>query len=103
MRLRSSQFVFLLLLVCSVQSRDGYALHVVAGAVSGRTSNKSELLEVASAVVQRNSPASPRVDLPAVETRLDSASLAANSIPWPMRRPALESAGVSSFTGLLRD
>lgn len=102
MRFRSPQFVFLLLLICAVQNRDAYTLHVVADAVSGRSSSRSELRAVESVALDRKSNASPRTALPPPETGLDAASLASHSTPWPMRRPALQSSAVSSFTSFLR-
>ncbi len=102
MRLRSSQFVFLLLLVCSVQGRDGYALHLTADAVSGPTSTELRHDKTTSVAAPLSFPASRPAKLPPPETRLDAASLAAHSAPWSMRCPALESAAVSSFTGFRR-
>ena len=102
MRLRSSQFVFLLLLVCSVQSREDYALRLVAGVVSGRSSHDLQSREIDAVSAQRSLTASLPGDLPPFETRLDAASLAAESTPWTMPHPALGSAAVSSFTSFRR-
>jgi len=102
MRLRSSQFVFLLLLVCSVQTREEYALHLVTDAAAIRSRSLQQQRQTDSAGERHRSPTSSDLELPAPQTRLDPSSLAATTTPWSMRRPALQSAAVSSFTGFLR-
>jgi hypothetical protein len=102
MRLRSSQFVFLLLLVCSVQIREEYASQLMADAIAGRTTLASQRNEASTA------PAEPidRLNLhrarPAQTLRLDPSALAAHRVAWTVRRPLRESAAVVSFTGFLR-
>ncbi len=102
MRLRSSQFVFLLLLVCSVQNRDVIALHLGAGEVSGSSTGELQQRNVASAAAEQHLPSPLAGDLFPREVPLDAASRAAQATPWSMRRPAMDSAAVSSFTGFLR-
>ncbi len=102
MRLRSSKFVFLLLLVCSVQTREEFALHLIGSSVAKRAGTEAQHREAGSADLRRSLPASPPVDASTPETRLDAASRAAHRTPWSMRRPALASAAISSFTGFLR-
>ena len=102
MRLRSPHFVFLLLLVCSVQHREEYALHLVSGAHAGPASTDQQHRAVDPADAPWNRPSIPPPDPRTPETRLDPAALRAHSTPWAMRRPALASAAVSSFTGFLR-
>ncbi len=102
MRLRSPHFVFLLLLVCSVQNRESLALHLMAGAVSEPASNPQQQLEIKSAAAERNRPASPHTNPGKPVQQLDPASAVAHKAAWPMRRPALASTSVSSFTSLLR-
>ena len=102
MRLRSSKFVFLLLLVCSVQTREEFALHLTASSVSGRAGTEAQHREAGSADLRRSLPASLPVVPSARQTRLSAASRAAHRTPWAMRRPALASVAVSSFTGFLR-
>ena len=102
MRLRSSRFVFLLLLVCSVQGREEYALRLVADAVSGHTCHQQGRRDLDRPIAPRICPASLEPHSRALHTRLDAASLTAHTTPWSMRRPALEAAAVSSFTGFVR-
>lgn len=100
MRLRSSQFVFLLLLLCSVQSAELSGPHLT-GASSMRQAAR-EQRETRSAIARPRPSANQAVDPQLSEPRLDSAAKAALRRPWPMRRPALASATVSAVTGLLR-
>ena len=102
MRLRSSQFVFLLLLVCSVQTRESFALHLMAGAAFEPASTEMQPCETQSTTARQNLPAGSPTVRPVPERHLDAASVAAEKTPWSMRRPALASAAVSSFTGFLR-
>ena len=102
MRLRSSQFVFLMLLVCSVQIQEEYALHLMAGVVSGRTAGASQLREVSSASTKSSDLLSANTEHAARPIQLDAASLAAHRIPWSMRSPALEATTLASFTGFFR-
>ena len=102
MRLRSSQFVFLLLLVCSVQIREEYASQLMADAVAGRATFASQRNEASTA------PAEPidRLNLhrsrPAQTLSLAPAARAAHRVAWTVRRALRESAAVVSFTGFLR-
>ncbi len=102
MRLRSSQFVFLMLLVCSVQIREEYALNLMAGVVSGRAAGGSQLREVTSISAKSDELLNASTESAARPTQLDSSALAAHRIPWSMRSPALEASELASFTGFLR-
>ncbi len=102
MRLRYSQFVFLLLLVCSVQNPQDYAQSPTAGPAFGRTSLESQHSETDPSVARRSRSRSLPARLSAPETSLDPASRRVHSTPWEMRRPALASAAIASFTGYLR-
>ena len=102
MRLRSSQFVFLLLLVCSVQHTEAYALRLILDTVPGCASNEPQHRTVNPVTGRRVCPALLLAALPAPARRLDAASRAVHTAPWSMRRPALESTAVFSFTGFLR-
>ena len=102
MRLHSSKFVFFLLLVCSVQTTEEYALRLVAGVVSGRASHAPQSCATASAVRGRDVASLPHLDQRARPIRLDAAARAAQKTAWSMRRPASESAAIFSFTGFLR-
>ena len=98
MRVRSSQFVFLLLLACSVQLREDRALRLMAA----QTLNASQLREV-SVAASRQAEALPLAATQTVrKLSLDAHSAAAEQTPWMMPQPALASTAVHSFTGLLR-
>lgn len=96
MRLRSSQFVFLLLLACSVQLGETPGLRLMA-----RSSlTLAEFHEIAAA---NNAPhqALP-VDRHAKVISLDPQAVALERTPWRMPHPASASTAIVSFTGLLR-
>jgi hypothetical protein len=101
MRLRSSQFVFLMLLVCSVQIRQEYALQLITDAISGRTASPSQTGEVAarSAKPSHSLASQPREH---IAVRLAPAARAAHRTAWTMPHPASASSAVASFTGFLR-
>jgi hypothetical protein len=100
MRLRSSQFVFLLLLVCSLQIREDYASQLLAQAVAGESSVSPAMQ--ASAPGERSTlPSADRIR-PATTIHLTASSLAAHRTVWTVRRPASHAAAVVSFTGFLR-
>jgi len=102
MRLRSSQFVFLLLLVCSMQIREEYASQLMADAIADRATLVSQRNDASTA------PAEPvdRLNLHrsrrAETISLDPSARAAHRVAWAVRRPLRESAAVVSFTGFLR-
>ncbi len=102
MRLRSSQFVFLLLLVCSVRLGEEYATQFLAGAMYGLSSGVSATREAGATSAEIRTLVQPRPAPPAETLRLNSAARAAHRFAWTVRRPARESAAVASFTGLLR-
>ncbi len=101
MRLRSSQFVFLLLIACSVQIREEHALRWAEQAISGASVRALTVYEVFNqAGVSRRSAGQPAV--PVASLGLPPAALAAKREPWTMRRPASDSASIAAHTGLLR-
>ena len=102
MRLRSSQFVFLMLLVCSVQIRQEYALQLMADAIAGRTNAASQQRETPSKAVKASGHSALPEGDPQEALRLAPAAQAAHRVSWTMRRPASDSTAVVSFTGLLR-
>lgn len=101
MRLRSSHLVFLMLLVCSVQIRQEYALQLLTDAISGRTSTPSHTREVAAKSAKPSlARTSQRRDQ--LSATLPPAARAAHRATWTMIHPAAASTAVASFTGLLR-
>jgi hypothetical protein len=102
MRLRSSQFVFLLLLVCSVQIREEYASQLMAGAVSGRTALAAQHSDASSTPAEPIDRLNLHLARPDQALRLDASARAAHRVAWTVRRPILDSASVISFTGFLR-
>lgn len=100
MRLRSSQFVFLLLIACSVQIREEHALRWMQQAISG-DSGRSFTLREASQTCQPRSFASDQAWPPSLLGLLPAA-LAARQAPWAMRQPASDFTSVAVHTGLLR-
>jgi len=101
MRLRSSHLVLLMLLVCSVQIRQEYAVQLIADAIAGRTTTASQAREVAA------KSAKPTHSLTSLQRDKASATLppaarAAYRATWTMTYPASASTAVASFTGLLR-
>ena len=101
MRLRSSQFVFLLLLACCVQVGDARASQILSAAIHGQNTATSAVRE-ASAILASSHPLRRNRSAEADTLELDSASLAVRRTAWTVRPPALESSAVISFTGFLR-
>jgi hypothetical protein len=102
MRLRSSHFVFVVVLLCSVQLKDDFTLQLVNGEISRRSNGASQRRGITAL------PAGEAVALGgstghiAVPTRLDSAGWTAYRVVWTMRRPAHAATAVSNHTSLLR-
>ena len=98
MRLRSSRFVFLLLLACTVQVGEACALRLI----TAQSLQDASVLRVA---LPSQTPG-PRIDAdvsrPARRFRLDSRSIFVERVPWSMAQPAMASAATLSYTGLLR-
>ena len=96
MRLRSSQFVMLLLLACSVQVGEAYAFRLMAGHV----------LHAAAPALNTRTVSAPKsipvVDQSRITLSLSPEARTAERTPWSMPHPASASAAVASFTGLLR-
>ena len=101
MRLRSSHLVLLMLLVCSVQIRQEYAVQLIADAISGRTASASQAREVAAkSGKQTHTLAAQQRDK--ASATLPPAARAAHRATWTMTYPSSASTAVASFTGLLR-
>ncbi len=101
MRLRSSQFVFLLLIACSVQIREEQASRWVEQAISGDSGRAFTLHEASSQAGRSRASAGDPARPPSLLGLLPAA-LAAQRAPWTMRRPASDSTSVAVHTGLLR-
>ncbi len=100
MRLRSSQFVFLMLLVCSLRIGEEYAAQLtatVAGSVTSAAWTRECLAAHAEPGISLNLRAArdPR-------KQLSSAARSAHRAAWTMPPPASASAAIISHTGLLR-
>jgi hypothetical protein len=102
MRLRSSQFVFLLLLVCSAQIHGDSASQLLSAAMQAQSAAVSTSSEDGSAIASPLRHSAADFTPSSATLRLDSAALAAHRIAWTMRRPASHSAAITSFTGFLR-
>jgi len=101
MRHRSSQFVFMLLLICSLQVGDGYAMNLAASAVFGYAGSGSQYEDARN--IRTNVTPQPELTLRNAESlSLDAASRAAHRTPWPMAQPALQATATASNTALLR-
>ena len=101
MRLRSSQFVFLLLIACSVQIQEEHALGWMQQTVAGSsTRNAIPRDAMASAAPSAFHSAKPVVRRALCD--LPPATLALRRKPWTMTPPAMDSAAVLVHTGLLR-
>lgn len=96
MRLRSSHFVFVLLLLCSVQIRDERTLLLLAGHPATRAGASTQRAEAAAAHQTAHHRATARLAAPVV---LDTPSRAN---PRPMPHPALQAAAIAVHTSLLR-
>ncbi len=100
MRLRSSQFVLLLLIACSVQIREECALRWVEQTVFGGSVRALVSREVKTQAGHFDSLSKPRHRLASFD--LPPAAVAAQRVPWVMRRPASDFTAVAIYTGLLR-
>jgi hypothetical protein len=101
MRLRSSQLVFLMLLVCSVQIRQEYALQLMADAISGRSVNTAQQNETRTASAAPRNKAVPHGS-PLESLILPADAVASTRTPWAMPHPASASTAVASHTSLIR-
>ncbi len=101
MRLRSSHIVLLMLLACSVQIRQVYAVQLIADAISGRSVTASQSREVAAKSAKQYHPLASRQH-DKTSAALTQAARAAHRAIWTMPYPASASTAVASFTGLLR-
>ena len=98
MRLRPSKFVFLLLLACTVQLGEACALTLITVHSLQNASAHDVTVIGQSQVTHRN-----RTEKRHSHTfRLGSRATVAERTPWTMPHPALASAAITSFTGLLR-
>ncbi len=101
MRLRSSQFVVLLLIACSVQIREERALRWMEQAVS-RSSVLALVPRSVTAIAGNAALSAGRTAFFRTPLQLVSAALAARREPWDMRPPASDSTSVAAHTSLLR-
>ena len=101
MRLRSSQFVFLLLLTCSVQHWEHPALHLTQTAAAGQTSALTKRDHAPLRELQTSSPTLASV-LSSTGGRLDAAAAAAQRTVWTMRLPAQACVAMAAHTSFLR-
>jgi hypothetical protein len=102
MRLRSSQFVFLLLLVCSVQIREEYASNLLADAISGHATLSAQHRESAAAGAEPGDRLKLHLVRSAQTIRLSASGVAARRVAWSMTRPALATTATVSHTSFLR-
>jgi hypothetical protein len=102
MRLRSSHFVFVVVLLCSVQIRDNFTLQLVNGEVSRRSNGASQRHGIAALPTSEAGPHTGSTSHLAVPTRLDPAGWTAYRVAWAMPLPASAAAAVSNHTSLLR-
>ena len=100
MRLRSSQLVFLMLLVCSARVGEECAAQLtatVAGPVRIAAATRDTAPAHSDAVHSLSSP-----DIPAPSNALDPAARAAHLVVWIMPSPSSASAAIVSHTSLAR-
>jgi hypothetical protein len=102
MRLRSHQFVFLLLLACCVRVEGGCAARLLQGDLCGSGPVAFATRETAQPALRQAGGFGSLRPLPATTLNLDPASAASHRVVWPVRRAVLECSAVSSFTGFLR-
>ena len=102
MRLRSSQFVFLMLLICSVQVREEYARSLRDDAPSSRPAASSHHREEVAESARPLTPLNVHFERRNTTKSQDAAAQKASRTPWTMPPPALGSAALVSFTGFLR-
>ena len=102
MRLRSSQFVFLMLLLCSVQIRQEYALQLITDAISGHSDASAPQREVIRNPGRAFLPSAASASDRQASLSLSPQAIAAERTAWTMPHPASASAAVSRYTGLLR-
>ena len=101
MRRRSSHLVFLVMLLCSVQVSENFALQLADSAVTRRAIGASQRRVAALAarpIVAREAIASRLSET----TSLNPAARTAHRTVWIMRRPARAAAAVNNHTSLLR-
>src|ERR1700761_998459 len=102
MRRRSSHFVFLVLLLCSVQLSEDFTLKLANGQVQRRASAAPLRHGIASLPAHQviaQAGADIHLTMP---TQLDPAGWTAHRTVWTMSRPASAAASINWHTGLLR-
>ena len=102
MRLRSSHFVFVVVLLCSVQLKDNFTLQLVNGEVSRRSSAASQRRGITALPAGEAGPHGDSTGRLAIPTRLKPAGRTASRVAWTMPLPAHAAAAVSNHTSLLR-
>ncbi|SNT01029.1 hypothetical protein SAMN05421770_103446 [Granulicella rosea] len=102
MRLRSSQFVFLVVLLCSVQFGGDCTLHLLADAVCDRTWIAASRGETQSASITQDNRQTLGAHAARQPEELTAESLSVHRSVWTMRSPASDAAAIAHRTGLLR-
>jgi hypothetical protein len=92
----------MVLLLCSVQLRDDFTLHLVNDGISRRPSGSSQRNGAATASVRLIVTHTGNTSHLILPVRLDSARWTAHRTVWTMRRPASAATAVSYHTSLLR-
>jgi hypothetical protein len=101
MRLRSSHFVFVVVLLCSVQLKDNFTLQLVNGEISRRSNGASQRHSITALPVSEAVTHVSTGHL-VVSASPDSAGWTAYRAAWTMPLPAHAAAAVSNHTSLLR-
>jgi hypothetical protein len=101
MRLRSSHFVFVVVLLCSVQIRDNFTLQFVNGEVSRRSNGASQRHGITALPAAEVGPHGDSSSHLTVVTRLDPAGWTAYRVAWTMPLPAHAAAAITNHTSLL--
>ncbi len=102
MRLRSSQFVFLMLLICSVQVREECAWHLRDGAISSRAASASQQRDAASTTARQLSLLHLQLERLTPAISLSSEAIELHRTVWTMRTPAQGSTAIASHTSFVR-
>jgi hypothetical protein len=102
MRLRSSQFVFLMLLICSVQVREDYAWHLREGVASSRSAIVSQQRDAVAKCASKLNRLCLELERLTPSMRLSASAFRLHRTAWTMTSPELVSSEIANHTGLLR-
>jgi hypothetical protein len=102
MRLRSSQFVFLVLLICSVQVREECAWHLRDRATSSRSASAAQQRDAASTTARQLSKLHLELERLTPTTRLTPEAEELHRAVWTMPSPAQGSTAIARHTSFLR-